>query len=333
MRFDYRPVLQEYPADCQPMSVEFLASAGGFSGARLWRLSTPRGMLCLRRWPVEHPAPERLEFIQAVLWHVHQEGFVKAPLPLETRSYRGYVSHAGHLWEIAPWLPGRPDFCRAPTLPRLRTALATLAEFHQAAASFPLPEPPTTPSPGIGERRQQLAALVSSGFEALRCAMTGRDNPFRASALRILEFATRGAGNVQTALERALHAAVPLAPCMRDIWHENVLFDGETVTGLIDFGSLRAENVAADVARLLGSMAEDDPRRWREGLAAYESVRPLSSTEAQLVSVFDASGVLLGGINWLSWLYLEGRTFERPAAVQQRLDYFCRRLPRVMQGP
>ena len=258
---DYRPVLREYPADCQPMSVEFLASAGGFSGARLWRLRH-RGECCAcGAGPSSILHPSRLEFIQAVLWHVHQEGFVKAPLPLETRSYRGYVSHAGHLWEIAPWLPGRADFCRAPTLPRLRTALATLAEFHQAAASFPLPEPPTTPSPGIGESASNWPALVSSGFEALRCAMTGRDDPFRASALRILEFATRGAGNVQTALKRTLHAAVPLAPCMPDIWHENILFDGETVTGLIDFGSLRAENVAADVARLLGSMAEDDPRR------------------------------------------------------------------------
>ena len=121
-------------------------------------------------------------------------------------------------------------------------------------------------------------------------------------------------------------AQVQVVPCLRDIWHQNVLFEGDEVTGLIDFGSLRPENIAADVARLLGSMAEDDRALWREGFAAYESRRPLSESEAILASAFDSSGVLLGGINWLTWIYERGRVFEQPSAVLERLDYFHRRL-------
>src|SRR4051794_36755023 len=87
---DYRDVLVAYPADCQPSGVTFLDSAGGFSGAQIWRLETPRGPACLRRWPAEQSA-NRLEFIQAVLWHVDQEGFRLASLPWETTRHAGYV--------------------------------------------------------------------------------------------------------------------------------------------------------------------------------------------------------------------------------------------------
>ena len=131
-------------------------------------------------------------------------------------------------------------------------------------------------------------------------------------------------------LAQAARLEVTLIPCLRDVWHENVLFLGDEVSGLIDFGALRPENVAADVARLLGSMAEDDPQQWREGLAAYESVRPLAETEATLLHAFDASGVLLGGMNWLTWIYAEQREFPNPDIVVQRLDYFCRRMGRLI---
>ncbi len=104
-------------------------------------------------------------------------------------------------------------------------------------------------------------------------------------------------------MERAALIEVSVVPCLRDVWHENVLFEGDEVSGLIDFGSLRAENVSADVARLLGSMAEDDRSQWRAGFAAYEQVRSLFEVEAMLAGTFDTSGVLLGWSNWLTWIY------------------------------
>src|SRR5688572_7113665 len=116
--------------------IESLGAAGGFSGARFWRFPAPSGLLLLRRWPREHPAIERLQFIQAVLWHVHQEGFSLVPLPRENSRQGGYVTHAGHLWELTPWMPGRADFHDRPSLPRLQAAFRALARFHETAASF-----------------------------------------------------------------------------------------------------------------------------------------------------------------------------------------------------
>jgi homoserine kinase type II len=334
---DYRPVLRHYAADCQPRAARFLNSVGGFSGARLWRLVTPRGPLCLRRWPGEQPTPDRLEFIQAVLWHVDQEGFDRVPLPLETIAHRGYVRHEGHLWELTPWLPGRPDYVAAPSSARLGAAMAALAEFHRAAGSFPLPDAALCASPGIAERRGQLADLDAGGYEQLRRAVAlsvegSMLAVYSKPAARILGFFLRAAPRIRAELDEAARARVPIQPCLRDIWHENVLFVGDEVSGLVDFGAMRPENVAADVARLLGSLAEDDAAGWREGLAAYEQIRPLSEVEATLVRVFDSSGVLLGGMNWIRWIYEEHRQFGEAAAVAKRLDYFCRRLARKVES-
>jgi Ser/Thr protein kinase RdoA (MazF antagonist) len=138
-------VLAAYPDDCRASQIEPLGSAGGFSGARFWRVSAPCGVLCLRRWPPEHPSPEQLQFIQAVLWHVVQEGFRLVPLPLSTRLHKGYVRLHGHLWELTPWMPGKADYRAHPTHQKLRAAMVALAEFHLAAATFPLPHPPPTP--------------------------------------------------------------------------------------------------------------------------------------------------------------------------------------------
>jgi len=322
---DYQTVLRAYPAECHPSRIDALNGAGGFSGAKIWRLITPRGPLCLRCWPAEHPTTERLEFIQAVLWHCVQEGFLLVPLPLETTAHSGYVRHAGRLWQLEPWLEGEPDHDTPTEAVRLRAALSSLARFHQAAASFPLDVDESAPSPGIIERRQQFRELVDRGHARLRKAVSDTPTPHDVAAWKLLHLFMLAAPGVQKLLDRA-HFGVPVQPCIRDVRRDSILFDGDTVSGILDFGAMRGEHVAADVARLLGSLVEDDPVGWALGLSAYCSVRPLTEIEAMLVTAFDASGVLLGGMNWLTWLYLEDRSFEDEAAVAARLDYFVRRL-------
>ncbi|HUY88932.1 MAG TPA: phosphotransferase [Pirellulales bacterium] len=317
----YRRVLHAYPPDCQPQRAEFLGGAGGFSGALFWRLQTPRGLLCLRCWPREHPSRQRLEFIQAVLWHVSQEGFRRVPLALETRTHAGYVCESGRLWELAPWLPGKADYRQSPSAERLQAALTTLAEFHLAAASFPLPDRGPALVPGIRERFERVEDLSAERFERLADAVAPGDWPelaWRAREWRAL--APRAIPRVRSLLARAAELAAPLQPCIRDIWHDHVLFAGQQVAGLVDFGAMRADNVAGDIARLLGSLAGDDRQAWERGLAAYTSLRPLSPDETYLVAAFDQANTLLAGLSWLEWIYLERRQFSDRQAVIERLD-------------
>jgi Ser/Thr protein kinase RdoA (MazF antagonist) len=114
-----------------------------------------------------------------------------------------------------------------------------------------------------------------------------------------------------------------------------VLFVGDAVSGLVDYGSVKVDHVAADLARLLGSLVPDDGAGMAAGLAAYGRLRPLSAQEEALVSVLDETGAVLGVTNWLRWLYRDGRWFEDRADmahVAQRLGQLVERLERWQQG-
>ena len=355
-------VLNRYPPDCRPNKIEPVSGASGFSGAQLWKLTTPRGPLVLRRWPSEHPSPDRLRFIHDVLRHLAAEGIDFVPVPIPAINGESFVEIDGHLWEIAPWLPGEacgwgfaqqtPGKFHAsvgslrestatpiangiasqrPSEKKLVAALTALARLHLALARHPSAVAAPAVSPGILERQRRLTELLQGGLERITNAARPEIWPeLTPLAREILKLFPLAAPLVQQELAAAAVLAVPLQPCLRDIWHEHVLFDGDRVTGIIDFGALRVESVAADLARLLGSLAGDDADHWRVGLAAYQSLRRLSSAEQTLVRAYDASGTLLSGCNWLEWIYVDRIEFANRPAVLERITAIVGRLQRFV---
>ncbi len=245
-----------------PAWFEPLGAAGGFSGASFWRLTTARGPLCLRRWPAGYPAVDQFQFIQAVLWHVDLEGFQRIPLPLEAADHAGYVTHDGCFWELAPWLPGVADYHAFPSEQRLAAALTALAEFHRAAVSFPLADIGPAPSPGIQQRQEHFLRLRGGAIRQLADAIhAGHWPELAARGRRLVQLFSLAAESSLALIAQASRVQIALQPCIRDIWHDHVLFSGDRVSGIVDFGSLRPDNVATDVARLLGSLVGDDRSR------------------------------------------------------------------------
>jgi Ser/Thr protein kinase RdoA (MazF antagonist) len=178
-----------------------------------------------------------------------------------------------------------------------------------------------------------LNELLAGRVEALRSATRNGGWPeLAARGCQLLGLFTSAAPSVVAELESAAQLRVALQPCIRDVWHAHILFTGEEVSGIVDFGAMRPENVAADVARLLGSLAGDNPADWERGLAAYQAVRPLADDELRLVTAFDRSTVLLGGLQWLEWLYLEEREFANRSGVLKRVDEFVSRLSSLSRG-
>jgi homoserine kinase type II len=137
----------------------------------------------------------------------------------------------------------------------------------------------------------------------------------------------QGADAVDARLTAAVELRVPLQPCLRDVWSAHILFVGAEVTGVVDFGAMRVESVAADVSRLLGSMAGGDRRAWSAGLTAYQAVRPLTAGEETLVEAFDQSHLLMAGLQWIEWVYVDNRQFDDQAAILTRIDRLLTRLP------
>jgi hypothetical protein len=161
-------VMRSYPVCCRPCSVPVLISGQGFSGARIWKVGTAAGPVCLRQWPREHPSRERLERIHGVLLHVAETGLRYVPRPIRTTSGTSFVSHAGHFWEVTTWLRGRADFHQNPSSRRLAAALDALARFHLAAANCPATWMKPGACPAIGERWRECERLHRGGLDESR---------------------------------------------------------------------------------------------------------------------------------------------------------------------
>lgn len=304
--------------------IEALGNAGGFSGTRLWRLATSDGLLCLRRWPREHPSRERLAFIHAVLRYVRDRGLTVVPTPLPTRNGETCVPLAGHLWELSPWLPGEPSYRRSPSDEKLFAAMRCLAEFHRHTASF---DHEIGIAPGLIERQERFQELSRGRLIEVQAACERppwQDLARRAE--RVLSLYHQCAFRVSEHVARGTQCRVAIQPCIRDIWHDHVLFTGDEVTGIVDFGAMRKEHVAADISRLLGSLVGDDRQARANALDAYQSVRKLPDADAALIEVYDQSSLLLSGVNWLQWICLERREFSDRTQVMTRLDEIIARL-------
>jgi homoserine kinase type II len=120
-----------------------------------------------------------------------------------------------------------------------------------------------------------------------------------------------------------------LQPCLCDVWHAHVLFVRNELSGIVDYGAVKINHVAADLGRLLGSLVGDDPRRRLVGLAAYRERCTLSAEEEELANLLDRTGTVLGTANWLRWLYYEKKHFEDRQAVASRLAAAVNRMEQI----
>jgi Ser/Thr protein kinase RdoA (MazF antagonist) len=322
---DVQAVLNHYAlAGGAVHAIQPLANAGGWSGSRIWPISDAVGnKLCLRQWPQEHPTVERLRLIHAVLGLVSFEMPVVA-FPLRTTQGATYVEEGEHLWELTHWLPGTADYHANPNRARLTAAMRVLARFHDLAKRYKWR---TAPAPSIEDRQRRIKGMRAKGLSVIEQSLgTPLGNEIDDRAARLLTVA--GKALQRQSLAEALAAApqLVLQPAIRDVHHEHVLFTGDEVTGLIDFGALRIDTPLVDVARLVGSLVGDDQESRRFALDAYSELRPLSEADCRLIDVLDESGLVLGALNWLIWLYGERRDMGPVGPIVERIEHILLRL-------
>jgi Ser/Thr protein kinase RdoA (MazF antagonist) len=206
----------------------------------------------------------------------------------------------------------------------LDAACAALAHLHQ---TWMPPAVRVDVCPAVQRRLQswqRWQKVVASGW---RPAWQSLD-PHADAARQLWQLVGAQIDDVPRLLSPWQSRPLPLQPCVCDLWHDHVLFTGESVTGLIDFGSAKEDHIAVDLARLLGSLVGDDPARWDGGMSAYSRVNPLSSETITLAKTLDRTGTIIAATNWLRWLYIERRSYDHPDAVQSRLLHLVQRLKR-----
>ena len=337
---ELRRVLALYAGPYQPTGVRLENRTAGFSGACVWELESAIGKWALRAMPAGQVNVTRLRGLHRLLDVVWQRGVTTVAVPRANLAGERCFVLAEHVWQLEPWLPGRADFHAQPTLPRIQATAHALAEFHRGAATFRphRDERPwfetgvLAPSPGLQQRAQQLHARDGAWCARIRSLLPSLQWPeFSPLAVECLELFEQTAPRIGRELQIWLQRPVALQPCLRDIWHDHVLFEGERVTGLIDSHACRADHVATDLARLWGSFFGDELAQWERGLSAYAEVSPLTDSDRHLVRLFDATGVLLSGPTWLDWLYLERRPFADRSRIHARFHTLLQRLRALHQ--
>jgi len=317
-----RRVLGRFAVEASPARLEFLGNGGGFSGAWLWRCTAEPATYCLRAWP-PGTAPHLLASLHPLMNGAVRRGLDFVPAVYATRAGSTWLEGEGRLWELTRWLPGRADFHAQPTAGKLHSACTALARLHAVWRSDTAPGP----CPAVIRRLR----VIDEWRQLLR---SGWRPHFAGAESAVLDAVAERAWRLLPAAVERLPAllgpwrerALPLQFCLCDVWHDHLLYEGETLTGMVDYGAVKWDHVAVDLARLLGSLIGDDCGQWETGLRAYREVRPLSAEEEALAAVLDRSGIVLGAVNWLRWLYRDGRRFEDLGRVAQRLAVLVERI-------
>ena len=119
----------------------------------------------------------------------------------------------------------------------------------------------------------------------------------------------------------AAYAALPRGPIHADLFRDNVMFEGDKLTGFFDFYFAGVDTWLFDLAVCLNDWCIDhatgahDAARAKAMLAAYQAVRPLSAAERELLNAQLRAGALRFWISRLWDFYL-----PREAALLQPHD-------------
>jgi len=104
----------------------------------------------------------------------------------------------------------------------------------------------------------------------------------------------------------AAYEGLPRGPVHADLFRDNVMFDAGQLTGFFDFYFAGCDTFAFDLAVCLNDWCIDlatgvaDPERTQAMVQAYESVRPLTAAERQLMPAMRRAGALRF---WISRLW------------------------------
>jgi len=212
--------------------------------------------------------------------------------------------------------------------------MTQLARFHSAVRDW-------VPNGGVDQwfqpaRKKACPTIVNrigmidsyaSSIADFEVALAKESNArFQDTGVRVALLFRATHSEVKQELIAVENLPVPLQPCIRDVWHDHLLFDSDELSGMVDFGAMATDSVSCDLSRLLGSLFGDDFASWQRGICYYETVRPMTEAEHRLLRPLDQSSVLLSGMTWLKRRYVLRNTPTDLSRVCDRLDAILVRL-------
>ena len=208
---------------------------------------------------------EQLPFYLHLMQHLASRG---VPVPRPAPDAEGRILHRlkDRPAAVVGRLHGRSEL--APSARHCSAVGAMLARMHLAARDYARHQPNPR---GLPWWRETVPVLLQ---------YVGKDQ--RTLLLDELAFQTRIAASPD-------YAAVPCGPVHADLFRDNVLFEGDCLSGFLDFYFAGCDTFLFDIGVCLNDWCVDlnggraDAERGEAFLKAYESVRPLVPEERRLL--------------------------------------------------
>lgn len=304
--------------------VEFaeLGRSTSLSDARLWRVLADGEPLVLKRWTQPHRESQYAAAHHAL--HLAAQGGAPTPRLRTTPAGDTLICRNQCWWELASFLPGCP-----PEPWRREHVLRSCGALAQLHAAWAVDRPQRVAASQLASvvRRRELCreALGAQWLPAAeRLAAGAPVSP--AFVAELANCVVPRLEEVRDQLADVPHEPTPVQVVHGDARRVHFLFDGEQLTGIVDFGAVTRDTPMLDLARLLVEVRDDDPDHWAAGRDAYHSVRPLGPVERRLLPLLAVSGVVLAGYRWLRWTLVDRRSVGEPKQVATRIEEIAGRI-------
>lgn len=268
--------IKQFPLG-KPLAIKGIAS--GIENSNFF-LTTESGEYVLTIF--ENLSFEQLPFYLKLMHHLAERG-VLVPAPIANAQGELCVALHGKPAAIVGKLEGHSQMAPGPV--HCAEVGAMLAKMHLAARDFPLQQPNLR---GLQWWQETAPLLLPFLPEADARLLRGE-----------IEFqSTFAAGPV--------YRAIPFGPVHADLFRNNVMFDGERLSGFFDFYFAGCDTWLFDVAVTVNDWCADeqsgvlDAARVRALLDAYHAVRPFGAAEQEAwLPMLRAAALRF----WLSRLY------------------------------
>jgi homoserine kinase type II len=225
---------------------------------------------------------EQLPFYLYLMKHLAQRGI---PVPDPASDKAGDILHTvrGKPAAVVNRLRGRSEL--APSAVHCSAVGAMLARMHLAGCGYARSQPNLRGLPWWNDTVPVVLPYLSDAQASLIRAELAYQNHVA---------------------EGSDYAALPRGPVHADLFRDNVMFDGETLTGFFDFYFAGVDTWMFDLAVCLNDWCIDlqsgrhEPQRAAAMIGAYAAVRPFTAAERRLAPAMLRAGALRF---WISRLW------------------------------
>jgi homoserine kinase type II len=255
----------------------------------------------------ERLSAEQLPFYLQLMKHLAQRG-IPVPNPQANQSGDILLSVMGKPAAVVNKLSGKSQLAPSPV--HCAAVGQMLARMHIAGRDYDRSQPNLRALPWWNETVPVVLPFVTPAQAALLQSELALQNHIAASSA---------------------YAALPRGPIHADLFRDNVMFEGEKLTGFFDFYFAGVDTWLFDIAVCCNDWCIDlatglgHAEREAALLQAYQSVRPLSKAERQLLPAMLRAGALRF---WISRLW----DFHLPRDAAMLTAHDPIHFERVLQG-